>query len=151
MSEILMRIVVPISLVLLLADVSEAITWPGGVNAVVTNALSNNKILGLHCYERLGQDLGEKQLPPGGEFKTYFIPRLIFNSSKYSCSVIWAGSNLQWFDLWSKGRDWGEGPNIKWNVTDKEACRFENRTGKYSLCVPYNQGNNGFNIVTFIE
>ncbi|CAL5188946.1 unnamed protein product [Lathyrus oleraceus] len=135
----LMRIVVHILLVVLLPVVSEAIVWPGGVHAEVTNCLSDNKILVLHCYERLGLDLGERQLPPAGQFKLYFIPRLFFKSSKYYCSAKWDGSNLKWFDMWSKGRDWDEGPHIKWNVTEKQACRFEKKTGTYSLCVVYNQ------------
>ncbi|XP_050909298.1 S-protein homolog 4 [Lathyrus oleraceus] len=139
MSQMLMRIVVSISLVLLLVSVSEAKFVHSHVNIEVTNRLSDNKELALHCYEREGEDLGVSILPPGGLFKFSFTPRLGFKSSKYYCSAKWDGSNLKWFDMWSMGRDGREGLLIKWDVTEKQACRFEQKTGYYSLCVVYNQ------------
>ncbi|KAI5437053.1 hypothetical protein KIW84_023247 [Lathyrus oleraceus] len=137
MSQMLMRIVVSISLVLLLVSVSEAKFVHSHVNIEVTNRLSDNKELALHCYEREGEDLGVSILPPGGLFKFSFTPRLGFKSSKYYCSAKWDGSNLKWFDMWSMGRDGREGLLIKWDVTEKQACRFEQKTGYYSLCVVY--------------
>ncbi|CAL5188947.1 unnamed protein product [Lathyrus oleraceus] len=136
MSPTLMRIVVPISLVLLLVAVSEA--GLPTIHMEVTNRLSNNKKLALHCYERLGRDLGEFILPPGGQFNYDFLPRLVFKSSKYYCSVKWDGSNLKWFDVWSKGRDYKEGLLVKWSITEKKSCRFDHATGAYSVCVFWN-------------
>ncbi|KAL5100509.1 hypothetical protein RYX36_004836, partial [Vicia faba] len=102
--------------------VSEALIFPSPVHIWVTNRLSNNKKLDLHCLERYGEDLGDTTLPPGGQFNYTFVPRIIFRSSKYYCSVKWIGSNLKWFDLWSQGRDDKAGRFLTWNVTEKEAC-----------------------------
>ncbi|CAI8584922.1 unnamed protein product [Vicia faba] len=137
MSLTLMKIVVPISLVLLLVVVSEALIFPKQVHLEVTNRLSNKRELYLHCYERYGDDLGEYILFPGGQFIYSFKPRIIGKSSKYYCSVKWIGSNLKWFDLWSQGRDSNAGQFIKWTLEENEACRFDN-TGSNYLCVAYN-------------
>lgn len=140
MSLKLLRIFVPISLILLLVVVSEASIFPKKVHLEVTNRLSNNKELYLHCYERNGDDLHEYVLFHGGQFIYSFKPRIFFKSSKYYCSVRWdgSGSDLKWFDLWSKGRDGNVGRFIKWTIQDNEACRFD-FSGSGYLCVAYNK------------
>ncbi|XP_058774929.1 S-protein homolog 4-like [Vicia villosa] len=138
MSPMLMRVVVHISLVLLLVVSSEAFFKRSTVHIEVTNRLSNYNDLILHCYEREGEDLGVKILLPLEKFEFSFKPRMGFKSSKYYCSAKWDGSDIKWFDLWSKGRDGREGLQIKWDVTNNKACRFAQDTGTYSVCVVWN-------------
>ncbi|KAI5437055.1 hypothetical protein KIW84_023249 [Lathyrus oleraceus] len=138
MSPMLMRIVVPISLVLLLVVVSEAGILSNLVHIEVTNGLSNNKNLDLHCFERYGEEPGEVTLPPGGQFKFSFRRRIIGRSTKFYCSVKWIGSNLLWFDLWSQGRDGNAGRLLRWTVREKEVCRFD-AARSYSVCAAYRQ------------
>ncbi|KAI5437041.1 hypothetical protein KIW84_023236, partial [Lathyrus oleraceus] len=131
--------IVHISLVLLLVVSSEAGLFPRTVHLEVTNRLSNNKQLILHCYERNGEDLREYLLFPGGQFIYAFKPRkYFFTSSKYYCRVKKSGSDLKWFVLWSQGRDGDAGRFIKWTLTDSKACRL-GFTISESLCVFYNK------------
>ncbi|CAI8587632.1 unnamed protein product [Vicia faba] len=139
MSATFMRIVVPLSLVLLFVVVSEAGILPHLVHIEITNRLNDEKDLTIHCYEREGEDLGEAILLSLEKLSFVFRPRGIGKSSKYYCSVKWSGSNLKWFDLWSQGRDYKNCRVCKWIVTNTQACEFDYDKGIYSICVVYNQ------------
>ncbi|KAL5100508.1 hypothetical protein RYX36_004835, partial [Vicia faba] len=56
MSATFMRIVVPLSFVLLFVVVSEAGILPHLVHIEITNRLNDEKDLTIHCYEREGQE-----------------------------------------------------------------------------------------------
>ncbi|KAI5437057.1 hypothetical protein KIW84_023251, partial [Lathyrus oleraceus] len=138
-STTFMRIVVPLSFVLLFLVVSEAGLRPHLVHIEITNTLSDKKELTTKCYERTGGDIGEETHPYLGKYIFQFRPRAIGKSTKYYCSLKWNGSNLKWFDVWSQGRDYNACRLCQWNVKEKEACRFDYDTGAYSMCVVYNQ------------
>ncbi|XP_058774935.1 S-protein homolog 29-like [Vicia villosa] len=140
MSPTAMRIIAPLSLVLLLASASEAAVSQPRVHIELLNKLSDNKKLTIHCYERYRDDLGEWIIPPGEQHIFAFTPGTVDKPTKYYyCSVKWDGSNLNWFDLWSREKDYNACKVCKWIVNEKEACRFDYDTGAYSVCVVYRQ------------
>ncbi|CAL5188951.1 unnamed protein product [Lathyrus oleraceus] len=141
MSAILIRIVVPISFVLLLVSVTEAGILHHKVHVEAINWLLDSKDLTLHCYERKGEDLGEHTIHPNEKYTFVFRPRFIGKSSKYYCSFKWDGSNLKWFDLYSQGRDYKDCRNCSWVVKSMEICRLDYKyggsVGAYTLCFPF--------------
>ena len=118
-------------LLLLLITVCEA------VDLKITNNLENGSVLTIHCKSK-NDDLGIHALRIGGTFEFHFEPRFLFPTTQFYCSMDWIGAS-HYFDVYIYKRDLQQCvSNCWWSVKQAGPCLYNNRSGKYDHCYPWN-------------
>ena len=127
-------------LLLLLKTTCDAFFFPPRVHMKVYNNLENGLVLTTHCQSK-NDDLGVISLPKGGTFEFSFKPN-IFATTLFFCRMDWKGAS-HYFDIYIYNRDYDLCPHTCWwSVKERGPCLYDNDSGKYDLCYPWNKSQN---------
>lgn len=113
---------------------SSIFPWDKHVTIFITNKLTGNLSLGVHCKDK-NQDLGIQTLAHGQIYNFTIKPSFIIEVTDYWCSFNWT-LNFRTFDVYLQVRDKAECPKrCEWEIHEKWPCKI---IGDHTHCYPWN-------------
>lgn len=104
----------------------------------ITSNLPGGTELTVHCKSK-DDDFGDKVLAPNLSWSFQFRPLVLVGETLYFCSFSWS-DQFHYFNIYEENRDLNRcDTNCLWSILPNGPCAFEDKTGQYSLCLPWNK------------